>query len=263
MFCEVEERDTNSLLLDVAATDAAHVAHVITDGLAGAESRVLPVLGLLCKSRREQFFPIHLLQEGLNVNITAALASKAEDKTRILKSIASPLTRTFSRDTNVPTEHKNYDAVNKALASHFALASIDQSYRNGSDPSDLWQPLRSDEEKGRIQVSLTGCEGFKDQDLQNLIGNLPQKLQNLRLDLGYTGLQRLDHLFPAFGNLKTLVIRFTGGLRSVSGLSALICPSLRHLELWFSNLPDLEGIELGHGNEALLKLHLEEQVLLS
>eukprot|EP00435_Cladocopium_sp_Y103_P041650 s2581_g11.t1 len=185
MLGEVEERDTNSLLLDVAATDAAHVAHVITDGLAGAESRVMPILALLCKSRREQSFPIHLLKEG---------ASIEEDKTRILKSIASPFARTMSLDTDVPTQHENYDAVNKALASHFALAGIDQSYRNGYDPSDVWHPLQSDEEKGKVQVSLTGCEGFQDRDLHNLISHLPRKLQNLRLDLGYTGLERLDEL---------------------------------------------------------------------
>ena len=63
----------------------------------------------------------------------------------------------------------------------------------------------------------------------------------------------------SFGNaLQTLVIRFAGSLRSISGLSALLCPSLRRLELWLSDLPDLEDIELGVSNEALLKLRLEE-----
>ena len=33
---EVEERNSKSFLLDVAATDANHEAHMITDGLAGA-----------------------------------------------------------------------------------------------------------------------------------------------------------------------------------------------------------------------------------
>ena len=261
----MEERDTNSLLLDVAATDLCHVAHVITDGLVGAETRVLPILGLLCKSRREQSFPMDLLQKGLSVDIAAAQASKEEDKTRILNSVRCPRARTWALDTPFPTQHPRYDAVNRALASHFALTSIQQSYRNGQAqaPSSLWQALRSDAERKNIQVSLTGCHSFRDPDLRILMDNLPSKLQSLRLDLAYTGLERLDDLAGAsgasFGNaLQTLVIRFAGSLRSISGLSALLCPSLRRLELWLSDLPDLEDIELGVSNEALLKLRLEE-----
>ncbi|CAL1152676.1 unnamed protein product, partial [Cladocopium goreaui] len=230
----VEERDTNSLLLDVAATDLCHVAHVITDGLVGAETRVLPILGLLCKSRREQSFPMDLLQKGLSVDIAAAQASKEEDKTRILNSVRCPRARTWALDTPFPTQHPRYDAVNRALASHFALTSIQQSYRNGQAqaPSSLWQALRSDAERKNIQVSLTGCHSFRDPDLRILMDNLPSQLQSLRLDLAYTGLERLDDLAGAsgasFGNaLQTLVIRFAGSLRSISGLSALLCPSLR------------------------------------
>ena len=257
----MEERDTNSLLLDVAATDLGHVAHVITDGLVGAEIRVLPILGLLCKSRREQSFPMDLLQKGLSVDIATAQASKEEDKTRILNSVRCPRARTWALDTPFPTQHPRYDAVNKALASHFALTSIQQSYRNGQQaPSTLWQALRSDAERRNIQVPLTGCHNFRDPDLRILIDNLPSKLQSLRLDLAFTGLERLDDLAGAsFGNaLQTLVIRFAGSLRSISGLSALLCPSLRRLELWLSDLPDLEDIELGVSNQALLKLRLEE-----
>ena len=172
----MEERDTNSLLLDVAATDLCHVAHVITDGLVGAETRVLPILGLLCKSRREQSFPMDLLQKGLSVDIAAAQASKEEDKTQILNSVRCPRARTWALDTPFPTQHPRYDAVNRALASHFALTSIQQSYRNGQAqaPSSLWQALRSDAERKNIQVSLTGCHSFRDPDLRILMDNLPR-----------------------------------------------------------------------------------------
>ena len=261
----MEERDTNSLLLDVAATATDGVAHVITDGLVGAETRVLPILGLLCKSRREQCFPMDLLQKGLSVDIAAAQASKEEDKTRILNSVRCPRARTVALDTPFPTQHPRYDAVNQALASHFALTSIQQSYRSGQGPAPcLWQALRSDAERRNIEVSLTGCHNFREPDLQILMDNLPSKLQGLRLDLAYTGLEHLD-AGASFGNglndlnglngLQTLVIRFAGSLRNISGLSAFLCPSLRRLELWFSDLPDLEDIELG---KALSKLRLEE-----
>eukprot|EP00435_Cladocopium_sp_Y103_P032665 s4616_g8.t1 len=202
------------------------------------------------------------MKQGIHVDIAAAQASKEEDKTRILNSVRCPRSRTSALNTPFPTQHSRYDAVNRALASHFALTCIDQAYRNGQDLSSLWQALRSDAERNKIQVSLTGCRSFQDPDLRILVDNLPQKLQSLRLDLAYTGLERLDDLGgSSFGNLKTLVIRFTGSLRSMSGLSALLCPSLRHLELWFSNLPDLADIELGGSNKALLKLRLEELVL--
>ena len=261
---KVEERDSNNLLLDVAATDAVHEAHVITDGLAGAEGRILPILGLLRKSQREQAFPMDVLEKGLTVNIAAAQASREEDRTRILNSIAFPRARTLELNSNIPTGHPNYDVVNKALASHFALATIDSSYRQGYDPSRLLQALRSDEERTKVQLSLTGCQCFDERHLSNLLDHMPSRLQSLRLDLGYTGLEYLENLSENTSlsfSLKTLVLRFTGSLRRVSGLLALTGPSLQHLELWFSNLPDLEDIQFGYGNEALWKLHLQELVL--
>lgn len=256
----MEERDNSSFLLDIAATDAQHVSHVLTDGLAGDERKVLPMLGLLCKSRREQNFPQDLLQNCLNVNIAEAQASREEDKVRILNILALPRTKTSALDKAQHEQHPKYEEVNRALASHFALASLGQAYRNPGSwrVHDVLQFLQQDEEKPKVQLSLTECYDFQDEDFQQLINKLPSKLQNLRLDLGFTGLKRVDALQVPFENLKTLILRFTGSLQNLSALSALMCPTLRHLELWFSNLPDLEDIELGCGNEALLKLHLEE-----
>ena len=257
---EVEERDSKNFLLDVAATDAVHEAHVITDGLAGAESRLLPLLGLLCKSKREQSFPMAVLEKGLAVDIATAQASMEQDRTKILNSIAFPRARTVALNSNIPTGHRNYDIVNKALASHFALAIIHNSYRQGDDPSRLLRALQSDEERSRVQLSLTGCQFFDERHLYNLLDHMPSRLQSLRLDLGYTGLEYLENLgdTTSLSSLKTLVLRFTGKLRSVSGLFALTGPSLRRLELWFSNLPELEDIQFGE----LSKLHLLSQLVL-
>ena len=44
----------------MAATEGGH-AHVITDGLVGREQKMLPLLGFLCKSRREAEFPTEIL----------------------------------------------------------------------------------------------------------------------------------------------------------------------------------------------------------
>ena len=44
-------------------------AHVLTDGLAGAESRMIVIIGLHHKAARERHFPLHLLEKGLQVKI--------------------------------------------------------------------------------------------------------------------------------------------------------------------------------------------------
>lgn len=50
------------MLLDVAATEDGR-SHVITDGLVGAEQRMMPLLGFLAKSRREAEFPTEILMK--------------------------------------------------------------------------------------------------------------------------------------------------------------------------------------------------------
>ena len=49
---------TERLLLDVGASDATGHAHLITDGLAGQELDMLPVLAWHSKARREAPFPL-------------------------------------------------------------------------------------------------------------------------------------------------------------------------------------------------------------
>mgnify|MGYP000070198718 FL=1 len=44
-------------------------AHVLTDGLAGAESRMIGIIGLHHKAARERHFPLGLLEKGLKVKI--------------------------------------------------------------------------------------------------------------------------------------------------------------------------------------------------
>ena len=49
-------------------------AHVLTDGLAGAESRMIGIIGLHHKAARERHFPLDLLEKGLKVKIEETLA---------------------------------------------------------------------------------------------------------------------------------------------------------------------------------------------
>eukprot|EP00439_Symbiodinium_sp_Y106_P051689 s5153_g6.t2 len=66
---------------DVCATDADGVSHVLTDGLAGVESRMVPLLGLHHKTCREITFPMNILERGLSINILEATASHQLDRT--------------------------------------------------------------------------------------------------------------------------------------------------------------------------------------
>ena len=120
----IEEQQTSSpdqmaLLLDVGAT-AMGQAHLITDGLAGQEIDMVPVLAWHSKTQREATFPTEILRHGLFVDICNASATKPEDKTRILGSIALPLQETAVLSA---VESDRYREVNQGLASHFALAS--------------------------------------------------------------------------------------------------------------------------------------------
>ena len=116
---EQQMSDQTPLLLDVGAT-AFGQTHLITDGLAGQEIDMVPVLAWHSKTQREASFPTEILRHGLFVNICNASATRQEDKSRILGSIALP-----RQDTALLSfvESERYQEVNQGLASHFALAS--------------------------------------------------------------------------------------------------------------------------------------------
>ena len=257
---QVEERECAGLLLDVAATDHLNVAHLITDGLAGVECSVLPLVGLVAKARREATFPSELLERGMEVDIEKAEASHEIDKKRILNVIAYPRSETKALDGDFPTEHANYSLVNRALASHFALASFHSGYTRQVNALPLLKALQADEGRRTMQLSLTGCLNFQDEDLRSLLAHLPAQLQILRLDLCFTGLRAWSEDFEVAAlSLHHLQLRLTGAICDVSGLPALIHPSLKHLELWFANLPELENIPL---NAALGRLRRLEQLVM-
>ncbi|CAE7510574.1 Igfals [Symbiodinium sp. CCMP2592] len=261
IWCCFEEaiavENSAKLFLDVAAT-SGDVAHILTDGLAGKEAKLLPLLGLLAKSRREKLFPANLLEHGLGVRIEIAEAFREEDKTRILNSIAFPRAGTQALDEAPQEEHDKYGAVNRALRSHFALSSLYSCYAQDADPTNFLAALRADVARLSVQLSLTGCKYFRDAQMRALLAHLPRTLLCLRLDLGHTGLQTIA-VDGFCCQLRTLQLRFSGAsLREAGGIAALLDTaqaSLFHLELWFAALPMLEELNL---SEALLKLRLEE-----
>lgn len=239
----------HKLLLDVCATDADGVAHVITDGLAGIENQMVPLLGLHHKTCREMTFPMHILQKALRINILSATASHEADRTRILNSIAYPHARLEELSATPPQEHEKYQTVNCALSAQFALASWCNSILHGWDPTPLAKALLHDTSRRMVQLSFTGCIRLYDSDLSMLVNHLPLSLEVLRLDLGFTGLVTLEPM-ERLGQCNSLVhleLRFPGckHLESVAGLGAALqeMSQLRLLALWFSKLMNLESIE--------------------
>ena len=49
---------------------------MLTDGLAGAEDRMIGIVGLYQKSVRERCFPLHLLEKGLKVKLEDACSKR-------------------------------------------------------------------------------------------------------------------------------------------------------------------------------------------
>ena len=141
----IEEQQTSSpdqtaLLLDVGAT-AMGQAHLITDGLAGQEIDMVPVLAWHSKTQREATFPTKILRHGLFVDICNASATKPEDKIRILGSIALPLQQMAVLSA---VESDRYREVNQGLASHFALASWYGHLVQGQPLRDVAAALAAD-----------------------------------------------------------------------------------------------------------------------
>lgn len=175
-----------------------------------------------------------------------ANATEPIDKVRILNSVAFPRLGTCDLEDSQsnPTGHPNFQRVDAALASHFALASWYGFVLQGRHTEDLARVLQADVDRKVVQLSFTGCQHFSDHELEVLLLNLPADLRVLRLDLGFSGLQTLDfarNTSDSFGFTKSLVqlkLRFTGSsaLRSVAGLAILLreMENLLDLELWFS-----------------------------
>ena len=142
---EVDERKGKSFLVDVAATDQSAVAHLIIDGLAAEEQKMIPLLGLLTKMQREAQFPRDILMKCLGLDKDAARdAIRARDKILILNSIAFPgAPKRDLRSQALALDH--YNAVNRRMAAVFSLSNQFSSLARGYDTSRLLQGLQDGE----------------------------------------------------------------------------------------------------------------------
>eukprot|EP00913_Durusdinium_trenchii_P007307 g6869.t1 len=198
------------LLLDIASVaKATSQAELLTDGLTARELH-----NENCeKARREENFPIELVQKALGIDIVEAKASRAVDKLRILNCIAGLPEEQLDAELPVPLPperrfcdllHKSqiiiftarslnlrrmvcYAQVNRALRAIFALASVSQVV--SKDLLELMpaicRALQEDTARKSLHLSFANSLKFKDMtDLISLAKALPRGLTDLlRLDL--------------------------------------------------------------------------------
>lgn len=236
----------DQFLLDIATVDSSGEAQLLTSGLAGAERRMVPLLGLQAKSAREALFPLPVLCRGLSVDVAAAAATQAEDKRRILNTIAG------NRDleSQPPAAHKGYDEVNRSLRATFALAGWSATIQKGVTCSSLGAALQEDQGRKFVGLSFLGEPNFGDAQLLHLVSSMPQDLRCLRLDLCLSSLEELRGLGVTLGklsHLENLQLRFTGcqDLEDVQELAIGIqeMKKLKGLELWLSHCPRLRSAD--------------------
>ena len=167
------------------------------------------------------------------------------DKVRILNSIALSRLGTcdFEHLQSYPKGDRNFQRVDEALASHFAVSSWYGYVLEGRCTEVLARAVKADVGRKMLQLSLTGCQNFSDHELDVLIESLPAELRVLRLDLGFSGLETLDMFTSTVQCLKSLVqlkLRFTGSshFRTAAGLGVALreMENLMYLELWCAEL---------------------------
>ena len=66
---------------------------MLTDGLAGAEDRMIGIVGLYQKSVRERCFPLHLLEKGLKVKIEDACSKRPNNAKHVHEEMKWNITK--------------------------------------------------------------------------------------------------------------------------------------------------------------------------
>ena len=168
-----------------------------------------------------------------------ANATQKIDKVRILNSIALPRLETcdFEHLEAYPAGDPNFQRVDEALASHFALASWYGFLVAGRDMDVLARAVTADDARKIVELSFTGCRNFRDRELEVLMESLPAELRILRLDLAFSGIETLEMFATStLTDLAQLKLRFTGSaeFRTAAGLGVALgkMKNLMYLELW-------------------------------
>eukprot|EP00930_Biecheleria_cincta_P068865 TRINITY_DN56696_c0_g1_i1.p1 TRINITY_DN56696_c0_g1~~TRINITY_DN56696_c0_g1_i1.p1 ORF type:complete len:580 (+),score=98.53 TRINITY_DN56696_c0_g1_i1:102-1742(+) len=239
------------LLLDIATVDGGQQPQLLTDGMTSKEEEMekghqfhfsMPS-GWKAKSKREDAFPLEVIQLGLQINISTSNASIEVDRTRILNSLAG---RSLM-DLDVPpqNDHRNIQIVDEVLRSTFAIAGWRQALLKDIDISDasslpLGKALQGDTSRTRLDLSI-----LKDA--------LKEQTQVDHLSTAIAPLIALVHLHLDFSNCKSLVSTSLLG-ESLSRLSRL-----REVFISFKSCGVTSGEVAQNLAKTIEKLHISFQ----
>jgi len=213
-------------------------------------------------------FPLPLLERGFELDIAKAVATRAEDKRRILNRIAGKEASELDT-TEVPEEHATFDMVNLSLRNLFAEAAMPQSYRTSRETGkDMCRALMVDPER-KVMLLNFGYNSHVDASAAARALSMSSPAGLLTLELRFKESKQLESasaLAGPLGSLRALqrlVLDFAE-CEQLLEISSLVDPlaSLKMLQFlhlnfsWCQQVADLSALGEALGELTALT-HLE------
>lgn len=193
------------------------------------------------KASRESSFPMGIALRAIETRVQTASASVVSDRMHILNAIL----KNEDLDAIPPQEHANFDAVNGAIRSRFAVAIIMNVARDQPEQAGKFiRAIYCDTSRTQLDLQVSNSR-FSNGMLQELVENLHCGMQSLDFGLGGSlvkddgvvalghALERLTELsnFSMYINNEALTDAAVIALGT--GISALV--RLSTLSLYFTN----------------------------
>lgn len=271
-----DQKRVDPLLFDIAvacknpqaglAPNSALTTEICTDGLVEAELKLeqAGLSGWSAKAKREAYFPLHVVSQGLTLDVRNARTSKAIDHCRILNLIAQRPAQYLDEEPFV--EDPGYEGFNAQLRSVIAVSGWRQCVdQHGMDrtqlsPSRLSRVVRADANRSYLQLGFAHCGVAFD--------NARLKEVGYAIHNGMTSIQLvIDGCMVDFVGISSFLHRLPPGLESLAlglartrvadgdmgTLSHCLPKELSHLELGLAgtNITELRQLRLPSGLVAL------------
>ena len=172
-------KKTRQFLYDISTTatrSGARQAHMLADGGPTEKDKQIARSTLEQyhkeeQAKREAAFPVEVLRVGLRASIERGEATRAEDKTRILNTIAA---RTADLDAEYPRDHPAYAVLDAQLRSLVAVAAWPKAAKEAGLVQRLNLPalLKADHKRTTLVLCLRGCQFANDAEIADGLSGL-------------------------------------------------------------------------------------------
>ena len=262
------------LLWDIATVDGDQQPQLLTDGMTSKEKEMekghqfhfsMPS-GWKAKSKREDAFPLQMIELGLQIQISAAKASIEVDRTRILNSLAAGSLAEL--DASPQNDHRNIEISDQVLKSTFALAGWRQALLKKIDISDdsslpLAKALQGDTSRTQLDFSMLKDTLKEQAQVDYLASAIAPLISLVHLHLDFSNCNSLSSTallsksLSHLSCLEELFISFTSCGVTSGEIAMNLAQTLKKLNISFqfcANLSD-EGVnQLGLGLARLQQL---------